>query len=80
MNKILESLHKIGLSIPIIALAKKEEEIYVPGQNTPLRVDQNSPMMLYIRQIRDSVHNFVLSYNRKKRQMRFKEEVGRRGA
>ena len=72
----LESLQKIGVQIPIIALAKKEEEIYLQGEKVPLHLEQQSPMMLFIRQIRDSVHTFVLSYNRKKRQMRFKEEIG----
>ena len=77
LSSALESLEKIGVKIPIIALAKQREEIYVPGEDVPLLFDSGSAMMLYIRQIRDSVHDFVLSYNRKKRQMRFKEEIGR---
>ena len=71
----LESLRKVGVSIPIIALAKQQEEIYTPGESMPKRFPSNSPMMLYLRQIRDSVHTFVLSYNRKKRQMRLREEI-----
>jgi len=71
----LSSLEKINVKIPIIALAKEREEIYTPGQSTPMQLDSNSPMMLLLRQIRDSVHTFVLSYNRKKRQMRMREET-----
>ena len=73
----LESLEKVGVQIPIIALAKEQEEIYVPGQKRALQFGSQSPMMLLLRQIRDSVHTFVLSYNRKKRQMRMREEMGK---
>lgn len=71
----LESLQKVGVKIPIIALAKQQEEIYTPGESQPLQFDQRSPMMLLLRHIRDSVHDFVLSYNRKKRQMRLRDEM-----
>ncbi len=74
----LESLRKIGISIPIVALAKQQEEIYTPGESMPKQFPSNSPMMLLLRRIRDSVHNFVLSYNRKKRQMRLREETSKR--
>lgn len=67
-------LKELGLQIPIIGLAKQEEEIYIPGSDSGLRFDVNSPMMLLIRAIRDSVHRFVLSYNRKKREMDLKDE------
>jgi len=70
-------LEKVGVQIPIIALAKEQEEIYVPGQKRALQFGSQSPMMLLLRQIRDSVHTFVLSYNRKKRQMRMREEMGK---
>ena len=63
------------MHIPIIGLAKQEEEIYIPGSSEGLRFDVNSPMMLLIRAIRDSVHRFVLSYNRKKRELDVREEV-----
>jgi excinuclease ABC subunit C len=71
----LESLEKIGVKIPTIALAKQREEIYLSGKNVPILFGAHTPMMLYLRQIRDSAHNFVLSYNRKKRQMGFREET-----
>jgi excinuclease ABC subunit C len=71
----LESLEKIGVKIPTIALAKQREEIYLSGKNVPILFGAHTPMMLYLRQIRDSAHNFVLSYNRKKRQIGFREET-----
>ena len=75
LNVSLESLKQLDLNIPIIGLAKREEEIFIPGKLEPKAFRRMSPMMLLIRHIRNSVHKFVLSYNRKKREMRFKEEI-----
>jgi len=70
----LHSLRSLGLTIPIIALAKENEEIYTPHDEAPKRFDNSLPFMLLLRAIRDSVHNYAVSYNRKKRQMRFRDE------
>jgi excinuclease ABC subunit C len=74
LSASLDALNELGLKIPIISLAKQEEEIYIPNESTPLKFEQNSDMMLLVRSIRDSVHRFVLSYNKKKRQMRLRED------
>ena len=75
LNAALSELQLLGLKIPIISLAKKEEEIYLPENAEPLRLDKNSPMMLLIRAIRDETHRFSINYNRKKRKMRLREET-----
>ncbi len=74
LDAALRALRSIGLVIPAIGLAKKREEIYVPGLSFPLSIPKDTPMMLLLRQIRDAVHRFALSYNKKKRQMRMREE------
>ncbi len=78
LNSACDVLKELGLQIPIISLAKKEEEIYLPEQAEPLRFDKHSRMMLLIRGIRDSVHNFAISYNKKRRQMKFRDEIKRK--
>ncbi len=70
----MESLGSLGLNIPTIGLAKKLEEIYLPNESTPRRFNNNSKMMLLIRRIRDATHNFAITYNRKRRQMKMREE------
>lgn len=70
LSMALRSLKHLGLKIPIISLAKREEEIYIPGEKEPLKFDKNSKMMLLLREIRDSVHDFVLGYNKKRREMK----------
>ncbi len=74
LNMALRSLKHLGLKIPIIALAKQEEEIYTPNDKVPLKFDKNSKMMLLLREIRDSVHDFVLGYNKKRREMKMRGE------
>lgn len=69
-----KALKDAGVTIPMISLAKKEEEIFLPNEENSLIFKKDSPMMLHIREIRDSVHNYVVAYNRKKRQMRMKED------
>lgn len=76
LGAALKSLRALGLQIPIISLAKQREEIYTPAESTPLQFDKNSKMMLLLRQIRDSVHDFAIGYNRKRREMKLREEFG----
>ena len=70
----MKSLSDLGLAIPIIGLAKKLEEIYLPDENVPRRFENNSKMMLLLRRIRDETHNFSLNYNKKRRQMKMRDE------
>ena len=74
-----EALGLLGLTIPMIGLAKKREEIYIPGEMLPRRFDRNSKMMLLVRRIRDATHDFSLNYNRKRRQMKMREEFKEAG-
>ena len=71
-----ESLDSLGLNLPVIGLAKRLEEIYLPDEDTPRRFDNNSKMMLLLRRIRDATHNFAITYNRKRRQMKMRDEFG----
>ncbi|RME77922.1 excinuclease ABC subunit UvrC [Candidatus Woesearchaeota archaeon] len=73
LNAALWSLEQLGLQIPLIALAKKNEEIFIPHEDEPLRFDKNSEMMLLLRSMRDSVHRFSISYSRLKKRKKVTE-------
>ncbi|MCW4016318.1 MAG: excinuclease ABC subunit UvrC [Candidatus Bathyarchaeota archaeon] len=68
------ALKSLGLQIPFIGLAKKYEEIFLPDELTSRRFNKNSRMMLLLRRIRDSAHNFSVSYSRKRSQMKIRDE------
>ncbi len=71
-----EAMRSLGLKLPLIGIAKENEEIYLPDESSPRQFDRNGRMMLLIRRIRDETHRFAISYNRKRRQMKMRKEFG----
>ncbi len=56
---------------PLAAIAKREEIIYVHGQeDEPVVLDHHSPILHVVQQVRDEAHRFAVTFHRKRRQMR----------
>ncbi|KQC05342.1 MAG: excinuclease ABC subunit C [Methanoculleus sp. SDB] len=53
-----------GVKIPVIAIAKREEEIFLPGMSIPLPLSKRKKASLFIQEIRDEAHRFAIAYNR----------------
>jgi len=65
----LESLEIINQ--PLASIAKREEIIYVYGQeDEPVALDHHSPVLHLVQLIRDEAHRFAVTFHRKRRQMR----------
>ena len=66
------ALEEIGVTLqPLASIAKREEIIYVYGQeNDPVVLDRRSPVLHLVQKIRDESHRFAVNYHRKRRQMR----------
>ena len=66
------ALEEIGLTTqPLASIAKREEIIYVHGQeDDPVVLDRRSPVLHVIQKIRDESHRFAVTYHRKRREMR----------
>jgi len=64
LSSALEELEKLNIKIPIISLAKREEEIFVPGKSNPIILDKKSKALRLLQKIRDEAHRFAISYNR----------------
>jgi excinuclease ABC subunit C len=56
--------------LPIVSLAKREEEVFVPGHSESLRLPRRSPSLRLLQRARDEAHRFGLAYNRKRRTQR----------
>jgi excinuclease ABC subunit C len=56
--------------LPIVSLAKREEEVFLPGQAESLRLPRRSPSLRLLQRARDEAHRFGLAYNRKRRTQR----------
>ena len=66
-----EALHELGLAeLPLVSLAKREEEVFVRGRSEPLRLSRRSPALRLLQQARDEAHRTAVGYNRKRRTMR----------
>ncbi|NYT05932.1 MAG: excinuclease ABC subunit C [Methanomicrobiales archaeon] len=59
-----DALMAIGVKVPVIAIAKREEEIYLPGMTHALPLGKKQKASLFIQEIRDEAHRFALAYNR----------------
>jgi excinuclease ABC subunit C len=59
-----------GLSIPAVGLAKRLEEVYLPGQPEPLMIPRGSEALFVLQHIRDEAHRFAITYHRAKRAKR----------
>jgi excinuclease ABC subunit C len=68
------ALEEIGVTLqPLASIAKKEEIIYVHGQeDEPVVLDRRSPVLHLVQKIRDESHRFAVTYHRKRRQLRDK--------
>lgn len=55
---------------PVISLAKREEEVFLPGRPDPVRLTRRSPALRLLQRMRDEAHRFAVTYNRKLRTRR----------
>jgi excinuclease ABC subunit C len=62
-------LEELGLEdeIPVASLAKRFEEVFVPGRSDPMRVPRGSDALYLLQRIRDEAHRFAITYHRKLR-------------
>ncbi len=67
-------LRDLGLDerIPVAALAKSFEEVFVPGRAGPVRIPRGSDALYLLQQVRDEAHRFAIDYHRKLRSRRVK--------
>lgn len=71
LNAAREALESLELAeLPIVSLAKREEEIFVVGRSEPVRLSRRSSALRLLQQARDEAHRFAVTYNRKRRTLR----------
>jgi excinuclease ABC subunit C len=71
LNAAAEALREKGLeSLPIISLAKREEEVFVLGRSEPLHLSRRSSSLRMLQQARDEAHRFAITFQRKRRTVR----------
>ncbi len=63
-----QELRTLRIRVPVVSIAKREEEIYMPGLEHPLAIKRDERASLFVQEIRDEAHRFAISYNRLLRQ------------
>jgi excinuclease ABC subunit C len=73
LNAALEVRQELGLdSIPMVSLAKENEEVFIPGDPQPVYIAKDSPALHILQRARDEAHRFAISYHQK---LRHKEAI-----
>ena len=67
LGRAVKVLDDLDLHIPVIGLAKRMEEIYMPGQPEPIRIPRDAEALYLLQQIRDEAHRFAITYHRQLR-------------
>ena len=75
LHAAADALAELGITLqPLASIAKREEIIYVYGQeDDPVVLDRRSPVLHLIQKIRDESHRFAVTYHRKRREIRDRE-------
>ncbi len=69
LHSALKAFGELGIDLPIAALAKQEEEIYLPDLLAPRRLPKSHAGLQLLQRARDEAHRFAIKYNRKRRKM-----------
>jgi len=75
LNTATKTLKQFKLKIPIISIAKREEEIFIPNKKIPIDIKRDSPLIQMIKHIRDESHRFAITYNRNLQLKSYKSSI-----
>ncbi|MFP4523402.1 MAG: excinuclease ABC subunit UvrC [Candidatus Nanoarchaeia archaeon] len=64
LDSVVQELGVVGVRIPIISLAKKEEELFLPQKSDSIQLPKSNKGLQLLQRIRDEAHRFAIAYNR----------------
>ncbi len=69
LSAVVRVLQEMNLldAVTVVSLAKKREEIFLPGESKPLDTDSEQPGVQLLRRVRDESHRFAVSFHRQQR-------------
>lgn len=75
LGRAVRVLDQLGLEIPVAGLAKRMEEVYVPGRAEPIQIPRDEPALYMLQRVRDEAHRFAITYHRSVRGKRMVDSV-----
>ena len=73
LQAALSALDRVGVELPAVGLAKREEEIWAPDRSDPIRLSRKDPALKLIQRLRDEAHRFAITRHRGRRAKRMRE-------
>ncbi|HEY1252158.1 MAG TPA: excinuclease ABC subunit UvrC [Thermoanaerobaculia bacterium] len=73
LQAALTALDRLGIELPIVGLAKREEEIWVPDRPEPIRLSRKDTALQWIQRVRDEAHRFAITRHRARRGKRMRQ-------
>jgi len=68
LGRAVEAMDELGINnVMTVSLAKRMEEVYVPGRSDPIQIPRSSEALYLLQQIRDEAHRFAITYHRLRR-------------
>ncbi len=75
LTAALNQLADLGLDIPVAGLAKSDEELFVPWDDTPVVLPNGSASLYLVKRLRDEAHRFAITYHRELREKAMKASI-----
>jgi excinuclease ABC subunit C len=76
LSSVMEIVEKNNLHwLQVVSLAKREEELFIPGKSEPIVLWKTSPELRMIQKIRDESHRFAITFNRDSRIKAMKKNI-----
>ena len=76
LNVAVRVLEELGLEdIAVASLAKRFEEVYLPGLDEPVRIPRDSEALYLLQQVRDEAHRFAITYHRQLRDKKMTKSI-----
>ncbi len=75
VSRAVKVVRELGLTIPVAGLAKRMEEVYLPGRSEPLRIPRGEEALYLLQRVRDEAHRFAVTYHRTVRGRRMVDSV-----
>ena len=75
LGRAVKVLSELGIDLPVVGLAKRMEEVYVPGQPDPIRIPRDEPALHLLQRVRDEAHRFAIAYHRQLRGKRMIDSI-----
>jgi excinuclease ABC subunit C len=71
LSAALAAMQRFDLPrVAVVALAKRDEEVFVPGRPDPIRLSRHSPALQLLQRVRDEAHRFAVGFHRQRRETR----------